>query len=231
MRSKLFIALLVSSLAAACSNEPTNPVGGESITLTANQAATIVTRIDAFASADPTLRSLADTVAVVVNAGASARRLEVTTESGTEPFYAISLQRAMPGASSSWSTFHVIAFDDPSSPSKFIILGGWATVGSGDAPGSVSGPIGAGATTSLTAHIFSLTGSQVSMWHANAGTVSFNAMERLENCGSFPGPGQCRPIEMGGSFNITGTVAGSAASGQRIASGTLTAVPGIRISP
>jgi hypothetical protein len=231
MRSKVFIAVLATCLTAACSNEPTNPVTGESITLTANQAATIVTRIDAFASADPTLRSLADTVAVVLNAGATARRLEVTTESGPTAYYAVSLQRAMPGATSSWSTFHVIAFDDPSSPSKFIILGGWATVSSGDAPSSVSGSIGAGATTSLTAHIFSLTGNQVAMWHANAGTVSFTALERLESCGSFPGPGQCRPIEMGGSFNITSTVAGTGASGQRIASGTLTAVPGIRISP
>lgn len=230
MRSKLPIALFGLLSLAACSDEPTNPITGESIALTANQASTIVTRMASFAAADPALRSLADTVAVVVNAGASARRVEVTTATGTTAFYAVSLHRAMPGATSSWATFHVIAFDDPSAPTQFIILGGWATAAS-SAPNGVSGPIGADATRSLTAHIFTLSGNQLAMWHANAGTVSFTSMERLESCGSFPSPGQCRPIEMSGSFNITGTVAGSGASGQRIASGTLAAIPGIRISP
>lgn len=231
MRRTLSMAAIALLSVTACSEAPTPPVTGEWVTLTASQASTIVTRIETFASADPTLQALADTVAVVVNAGASARRVDVTTATGTTPFYAVALHRAMPGATSSWATFHVIAFDDPSAPTQFIILGGWATSASGSAPSSVGGPIGAASNTSLTAHIFSLAGGQLAMWHANAGAVTFNSMERLENCGSFAGPGQCRPIEMNGSFNITGTVAGQGASGQRIASGTLTAVPGIRISP
>ncbi len=234
MRSRLtFAAVALLAAANACSDEPTGPTGAETITLSASQAATLVGRIEAFASADPTLEALADTVGVVLNSGAEARRIEITTSSGPTAFYAVSLQRVMPGSSAPWSTFHVVAFDDPVTPTQFVILGGVAFAGSStaDAPSSVSGSIGTTGATSLTAHIFELSGSQLSMWHANAGSVSFAALEMLEACTGFPGPGDCVRIQMNGSFDITGTVAGNGATGQRTASGTLKDIPGIRISP
>jgi hypothetical protein len=231
MRKRLSIAAFtVLALASACSDEPTGPTGAETITLSASQAATIVGRIESFASADPALDALADTVGVVINAGAAARRVTITTESGASAFYAISLHRTKAGPSAPWSTFHVIAFNDPATPTEFVILGGYASATSGDAPSSVSGDIGAAANKSLTAHIFRLSGGQLAMWHANAGTVSFAALEVLEACSGFAGPGQCVRIQMEGSFNITGTVPGQGASGQRTASGTLSMIPGIRIS-
>ena len=223
-------ALMCLAAANACSDKPTDPTGAETITLSASQAATIVGRIESFASADPALDALADTVGVVINAGAEARRVTITTESGASSFYAISLHRAKSGPSSPWATFHVIAFNDPATPSEFIILGGYAAATSGDAPSSVSGDIGATGNKSLTAHIFRLSGPQLSMWHASTGTVSFASLEVLEACSGFPGPGQCVRIQMDGSFNITGTVPGQGASGQRTASGSLSGIPGIKIS-
>jgi hypothetical protein len=231
MRPKLTLAAIVLlAVTNACSNEPTIPVGGETITLTASQAASLVGRIEAFASEDPTLAALADTVGVVINAGASARRMDVTVESGVKSFYAVSLHRTFTGPSSPWSTFHVIAFDDPAAPTRFIILGGNASVSSGDAPSSVSGNIGTDGTKSLTAHIFTLAGSQLEMWHATTGTVSFSSLEMLEACSGFPGPGQCRRIQMEGVFNITGTINSAGTAGTVSASGSLGGLPGIKIS-
>ena len=56
MRIRLSLAALAFFAAAnACSDEPTEPTGAETITLSASQAATIVGRIESFASADPAL--------------------------------------------------------------------------------------------------------------------------------------------------------------------------------
>jgi hypothetical protein len=231
MRKRLLIAAgVLLAVASACSDDPAGPTGAETITLSATQAATIVGRIESFASADPSLDALADTVGVVINAGAEARRVTITTESGPSSFYAISLHRAKSGPTSPWSTFHVIAFNNAASPTEFVILGGYASATSGDAPSSVSGEIAAVGDKSITAHIFRLSGGQLAMWHASTGTVTFAALEVLEACSGFPGPGQCVRIQMDGSFNITGTVAGQGASGQRTASGSFSGIPGIRIS-
>ena len=232
-RLKLAIPVLLA-VAGACSDDNgTDPGNGELVTLTSAQAAAIVARVEAFGAQDASLAALADTVDVVVKAGAEARRIAVTTDLGATEYRAVSLHLPSSLSSPASSTFHVIAFDDPSNPTRFIILGGWAQ-GVGSTPptavtGSLSGPT---SSTSVTAHLFSVSGSQVSVWHATAGSSSLAANATGQACTGFTGPGTCVRSNVNATFAITGSVAGqgSAATGQRVASGDVSNIPGIRVS-
>lgn len=226
------IALLLVS--AACGDDGTGPTTGELITLTSAQAAALVAQVEEFGAADPNLASLSDTVEVVIKAGAQARRIDVTTDLGSGPFWAVSLHMPSTMSTPAASTFHVIAFNEPSSPTQFLIFGGWAQ-GAGSTPptavtGSLSGPT---ATTSVTAHLFSVSGGQLSMWHATAGSSGLNSNGTQESCPGFAGPGTCTRATMDATFSITASVPdqNSAATGQRTATGSVADIPGIRISP
>ena len=90
--------------------------------------------------------------------------------------------------------------------------------------------IGTDGTTSRTGHMFSVSGSQVSAWHVNAGTATLTAHPTTQACPAFPGPGTCVSSTMDVAFNFSGSVAEGAATGQRVASGAVTDIPGVRLS-
>lgn len=233
MKKLVATSTLCLVLAGCSTDDGTGPTTGDLITLTAAQAAALVSSVESFGALDPNLASLADTVDVILKAGAEAKRIDVTTDLGSGPFWAVSLHMPSTMSSPASSTFHVIAFNEPNNPTQFIILGGWAQ-GSGSTPpttvnGSLSGPT---STTSVTAHLFSVSGSAVSVWHATSGGSVLTSSTTGQSCPGFTGPGTCVRGAMDVSFSITGTVAGagSAATGQRTASGTVTGIPGIRLS-
>lgn len=208
---------------------------GEVITLTQAQAATLVSRMTSFSSTDPSLAALGDTARFVLTAGAEARQINVTTDLGDGPYWAVSIHRSRTGTGSSpqsWSTFHVIAFNEPNDPTRFMVLGGFNQVSGSTPPTSVVGSIGSTATSSLTAHLFSVSGTQVSAWHASAGTSSLSATATSEACPGFSGSGMtCVKSTMATSFNITTTIPGSGSAGTRtMSTASEQAVPGIRLA-
>lgn len=222
-------ALLLTS----CESDTTlSTPTGDLITLDAQQAAAIVGRIEQFSSTDPTLGALADTIQFVVKAGAEVQRVEATTSFGVTSYWTVSLHRSRAAPSQSWSTFHVIGFNDPSNPTEFLILGGFAQVVGATPPTSLNGPIGATPNSSLTGHFFSVVGTQVGMWNASGGTVSMTATSSGESCPSFNAPGMtCTKSSMATTFSITQTVTGGApATGNRTGSASGATVPGVRLS-
>jgi hypothetical protein len=226
-------AALCLVLAACGANESIGPTTGELITLSAAQAAALVSKVESFGALDPNLASLSDTVEVVLKAGAEAKRIDVTTDLGSGPFWAVSLHMPNTISSPASSTFHVIAFNEPNNPTQFIILGGWAQGTGNNPPSTVNGSLsGPSATTSVTGHLFSVSGSQVSAWRATSGGSVLTSSATGQACTGFTGPGTCVRGAMDVSFSIAGTIpdAGSAATGQRTASGTITSIPGIRLS-
>jgi hypothetical protein len=225
----LGLALLLSS----CESDTTVPgPTGDLITLNAQQAALIAGRIVEFSSDDPTLSALADTIQFVVKSGAEVQRIDVTTSFGVTSYWTVSLHRTHSGPSQSWSTFHVIGFDDPSDPTEFLILGGFSQVAGTTAPTSISGSIGSNASSSLTGHFFGVIGDQVGMWNASGGTVSMTATSTAGACPNFTAQGMtCAKSSMATTFSITQTVTGGApATGQRTGSASDATVPGVRLS-
>ena len=233
MKKTSAILALCVTLAACSDDDPAGPTTGDLITLTSAQAAALVAKVESFGSTDPSLAALSDTVDVVVKAGAQARRIDVTTDLGSGPYWAVSLHMPNTVSSPASSTFHIIAFNEPTNPTRFIILGGWQQGVGSSAPNTVSGSLsGPTSTTSVTAHLFSVSGTQVSAWHATDGTSYMTSGTTSGSCVGFTGPGTCTPASMDISFTISGSIAGSgtAATGERTAAGNVVGIPGIRLS-
>jgi hypothetical protein len=226
MKALSFASLALAFSLAACSDDPASPASGDLITLTSSQAVALVAKVESFGAQDASLGALSDTVDVVITAGAQARRIDVTSDIGNGPYWTVSLQMF----AGTTSTFHVIAFDDPSNPSRFLILGG-AVLGSSVPVTSASGSIGTNGTTSLTGHLLTVSGSGVSAWHVSGGSLSFDLHPTTQTCPGFTGSGNCVPITMDATFNFTASVPDGSATGQRTASGSAQGIPGVRLSP
>lgn len=224
---KLWMGPVTLALAlSACSDEPTEPVNEDVITLTQAQAVALVTKVESFGAQDATLRALSDTIDVVIRAGAQARRIEVTSDIGNGPYWAVSLSVV----SGTTSTFSVVAFDDPSNPTRFIILGG-AVLGSASVVNTASGSIGTTGTTSLTGHILMILDNSLFAWHVSGGSLSFTVHPTTQSCPSFVGPGTCVSITTDATFSFTASIGTGTISSQRTASGTGVGIPGVRLSP
>ena len=226
MKAVSMLSLALASSLVAFSDDPTEPPNDSVITLTQSQAVALIAKVESFGAQDASLAALSDTVDVVIKAGAQARRIDVESDIGNGPYWAVSLQMF----AGTTSTFHVIAFDDPSNPTRFIILGG-AVLGSTTPVNSASGQIGTNGTTSLTGHLLSTSGTAVSAWHVSGGTLSFVVDPTTQACPGFSGPGNCVSISTDATLNFTASVPEGAATGQRTASGTAEGIPGVRLSP
>ena len=226
---KLHVAWIASAVVlSACSDDPAGPADGDVIILTQSQAVALIAKVESFGAQDASLAALSDTIDVVIKAGAQARRIDVTSDIGNGPYWAVSLQMF----AGTTSTFHVIAFDEPSNPTKFIILGG-AVLGSSTPVNTASGAIGTTGLVSLTGHLYSVSGTGIAAWHVSAGTSSLTAHPTTQACQGFAGPGNCVAITMDATFNFTASVPdqNGTATGQRVATGSVTQIPGVRLSP
>ena len=114
----------VAALLGACSGDSTGPVNGQPIHLTQAEATALDSQVTKLAPVFPELAFLADSVSVVLQAGAEADPVDITTDLGAGSFYAVGLQRAFSNGATSFTTFDFIAFNDPSNPTDFIIVDG-----------------------------------------------------------------------------------------------------------
>src|SRR5687768_10183975 len=121
------VQTLALALAASACLEPSatgpKPV---SITLTASQAATLNARIYQIAPRSPDIAWLADSANLVLKAGAVVDSTSIDVSIGGGPYYAVSLQRHVSHPTAPFTTFDAIYFNDPSNPTRFVILSAFA---------------------------------------------------------------------------------------------------------
>jgi hypothetical protein len=145
------------------------------------------------------------------------------------------LQRAINATPSSFSTFHLIAFNNPSNPTAFIIIGGYhqASPG-GPPPAAVSGSFGSpNPSLSVTGHLFLVEGSTVSEWRAATGTATLQNGTAGGDCINFqPTAGvTCAQSTLLTSFTIEVARhdAGSPGDTRTASLATLSEVSGVRL--
>jgi hypothetical protein len=228
---RVSVGLVVGSLfAIGCGSDSTGP-HGPAITLTAAQATTLMARITELAPVHPELAWLADSANLVLKSGAEADVISLTTDLGAGPFYAVGLQRGVQVSFSSYSTFDLIAFNDPSNPTDFIIVDGFVT-GTGAPPTSASGTFGGSA---VNGHLFHVDGNTVTAWRAQGGTATLSTGSVGNPCTGFAsdiGTISCAQAALTAEFNIDSAVqdSGAQTAGARSASLAARTVSGIRIS-
>jgi hypothetical protein len=224
------VGLVVGSLfAIGCGSDTTGP-HGPTVTLTAAEATILMARITELAPVHPELAWLADSANLVLKSGAEADVIPITTDLAAGPFYAVGLQRGVQVSISSFSTFDLIAFNDPSNPTDFIIVDGF-TAGTGTPPTSASGAFGGSA---VNGHLFHVAGNTVTAWRAQAGTATLSTGSVGNACTGFVSNVSitCAQSTLTAEFTIASAVQdnGVLTAGTRSASLAATTVAGILLS-
>jgi hypothetical protein len=223
------VGLVVGSLfAIGCGSDTTAP-HGPTITLTAAEATVLMDRITQLAPVHPELAWLADSANLVLKSGAEADVIPLTTDLAAGPFYAVGLERGVQVSISSFSTFDLIAFNDPSNPTDFIIVDGF-TAGTGTPPTSASGDFGG----AVNGHLFHVAGNTVTAWRAQGGTAALSTGAVGDACTGFVSnvAVTCAQSTLTAEFTIGTAVqdSGPQTSGTRSASLAATTVAGILLS-
>jgi hypothetical protein len=223
------VGLVVGSLfAIGCGSDTTGP-HGPSITLTAADATILMARITELAPVHPELAWLADSARLVLKSGAEADLIPITTDLAAGPFYAVGLERGVQVSAIAFSTFDVIAFNDPSNPTDFIIVDGF-TAGTGTPPTSASGDFGG----AVNGHLFHVDGNTVTAWRAQGGTAALSTGGVGDACTGFVSNVSvtCAQSTLTAAFTISSALedSGVQGSGTRTASLAPTTVAGILLT-
>ena len=175
---KFPVCVVALALAGCTSDGPTPPA--DKLILTTTQAAVLVSKAQLISGVNSELAWLADSISVVIKAGAEVRRISVVVDGVEKSYYAVGLTRQLT-TTNSFSTFQLIAFDNVSSPVDFFLTNGYL-VGSGAvAPSSMTGAFG---TINAFAHVIHTSGATVTDWVAKTGTATFQVGPILESCQS-----------------------------------------------
>jgi hypothetical protein len=206
VKSFVTALVIVGSASALVSCESgTGPA--PTIILSQQQAALLVSRISVAAPRHADIAWLADSVNLVIAAGVEVDLIDIKTDLAAGPFYAVGLQRAINASPTSFSTFHLIAFDDPSNPTDFTIVGGYRQTTSFGAPPpeSVSGAFSSpNPVLSVSGHLFHVDGNSVSEWRAATGTATLQNGTPGGTCVNFQATTgvTCEQSTLLASFNI-----------------------------
>jgi hypothetical protein len=164
---------------AACGADNTSPVlPTDRLQLTAAQVKSLDSSGQAIVQANPgnaDLRSLVDSTLMVLTAGVEARRIGIATNLTTAPLYVVGVHRAVTRSTGSWSTWTLVAIDDPSKLVSLIEVSGFAQSAGATPPSAVSGTIGDGSGIVNAMLLQVAAGGAVTQWRASTGTVSFSS--------------------------------------------------------
>jgi hypothetical protein len=238
LASSIRFLAAATALAAlsACGSDSTSPATGNNNAPDNIQfTSTIVKSLDSTGQVivganpgNPDLKSLLDSTFTVFTAGIQAKRVDVSTNLTSAPLYLVGIHRAFSHPSNSFSTWTLIALDDPSHLGSLIEVSGFAQNSTSTAPSTVSGSIGTGFVNAMFLQVGNA--GTVTQWHAGSGTVSFTSDAAGAACPGFtPTPiVTCAMETMHVTFNVSST-GGSA--GTRQASVTTTVdVPTMRLT-
>jgi hypothetical protein len=230
------LSLLVP-LMVACGSDNTGPTTTpDSIVLTSG----ILKSLDSTAqvmeqanSTNPDLKALVDSTLLVLSAGVRAKRLDVSTDLTTAPLYFVGVHRALGQSSgSSFSTWTLVGFDDPTHLTTLIEVGGFAGSQTAAAPNSVSGTIGdgSGIVNALFLHVAS--GGSVTEWTVGSGSASFVSDSPGSTCPGFTPTARvtCALETMHVHFTANASSGSGGATARQAAVPTDVDVPGMRLN-
>ena len=170
MRAARTLGLAV--LATAClESSVSGPPQVSSIQLTAAQAEAITDGIQSIAVVTPELSGLADSANLVIKAGILVDSADIDVSIGGGPYYAVSLQRAVTQPTNPFSTFDVIYFNNPSNPTRFIIVSVYARGTAGPPDGAIANIAQPTPVLTANVHFYQIDGAEVTHWRATAGSL------------------------------------------------------------
>ena len=224
---RAILGVCAAALSSGCDSTLPLPLG-DRIILSSTQTASLLASIDKISGAHPDLAWLADSANLVIKSGAEAQRIAIVVDGAEHFYFAVSLQRQVVVTSSSFSTFHLLAFNDPGKPVDWVIANGYASANGTSPPTSVSAAYG---TQNAFTHLIHVDGSNMTDWQATAGSASFAVGTTGAACSTFPQVQgiTCVQSTMEASFTVTSSSPNpqSASAVSRSASAPSVIVPGV----
>lgn len=232
------LAVAGAVAATACGSDSTSPGNTnnnapDNIQFTSGVVKSLDSTGQVIVTANPgniELKALLDSTFTVLTAGIQAKRADVSTNLTTAPLYVVGIHRAFNHANNSWSTWTLIALDNPSHLGSLIEVSGFAQNATSTAPTSVSGSIGTGFVNAMFLQVGNA--GSVTQWNAGTGTVSFASDAPSAACPGFTATATvaCAMETMHVTFNVSAT-GGSGGAGARQASvATTVDVPTMRLT-
>ena len=219
--------VLLSSFALACGGDSsTGPAN--TLTLSATQATVLMNKIIQIAPINTDIAWLADSANLVLRSGAQADLIPLTITTGAGPFYAVGLQRRVQLTGTAFSTFDLIAFNDPSNPTDFLIVDGFNS--GATPPTSVTGSFDG----AINGFLFHLDGSTISAWRAVLGSGTLTSGAPGSACAGFQSSAgvTCAQASLTATFSITGAFQDAGPTSSTLAQASLASgtVSGIVLS-
>ena len=201
------VALATAVLATAClESSVTDPPRIATIQLTAAQAQAIQSSMQAIAVSTPELASLADSTNLVIKSGAIVDSAALDVSFGGEPYYGVALQRAVAQPTNPFSTFTIIYFNNPSSPTRMVIVSVYARGTAGPPEGAFANISTPTAVLTANVHFYVIDGSAVTHWRATSGAIQLGNGLPGGPCADYDGPGSCEKADLLIGATVTASV-------------------------
>jgi hypothetical protein len=234
---RLFLCCGIPLVLAACDGaDDTAPTTvPDKLQLTVGQVRSLDSTGQVIVQANPgnaNLKALADSTLAVLTAGIEAKHVDLTTNLTTAPLYFVGIHRTTAQSTGSWSTWTLVAIDDPSRLANLVEVSGFAQSASATAPASVSGTIGDGSGIVNATLLQVGAGGAVTEWRAGTGTVSFSSDAPSAPCAGFTGTAHitCALETMHVHFTVSAASGSSGAGARQATLSTDTAVPAMRLT-
>ena len=211
---RIAVTIGMALVATACLESSVNgPPHVATIQLSATQAAAINSSLQSIAITTPELSSLADSANLVLKAGAVVDSAAIDVNFGGEPFYAVSLQRAVTQTVNPFSTFDVIYFNNPSAPTRIVVVSVYARGTAGPPDGAFANIALPTAVLTANVHFYAIEGAAVTHWRATAGSLQLGNGLEGGPCPDYIGPADCETADLliGGAVTASVRESGSAA--------------------
>ena len=205
--------IAVAVLAAACAESSVNSPQINQIKLTASEAAAVNSGVHSIAVTTPELSGLADSLNLVIKSGVLVDSAAIATNIGGDPYYAVSLQRAVTQTVNPFSTFSLVYFNNPSNPTRFVIVSVYARGTGGPPDGAIASLANPTPVLSAVVHFYVIEGAAVTHWRSTAGSLELGNGLPGGACPDFSGTVACETADVliGGSVTASTRESGSAA--------------------
>lgn len=227
---------LIGALAlAGCGDNTAPTTSPATIVLGAAELRSLDSTAVAIAKANPgnsDLNSVVDSTLLVLSAGVEAKRVDISTNLTSAPLYMIGVHRAVTTTSGSFSTWTLVAIDDPKKLTNLIEVAGFAQSTGSTPPSSVSGGIGTPGNIGNGLLLQVGTGSTVTLWRPNSGSASFSSSAPGAACPNFTPPPRitCALETITVRFTVSATSGTGGATSRQATLSTDTPVPAIRLT-
>jgi hypothetical protein len=163
--------LALAVLAGACSEPTPPPTPVVSLQLTADQAAAVNNELKTITASTPEIAGLGDSVSLIVKTGAVVDSADIDVSFGGGTYYAVALQRAVSQTVNPFSTFDIVYFNNPSNPTRFVIVSVWARGQAGPPDGALANLATPTSVLIANVHFYQVDGQNVTHWKSTAGDL------------------------------------------------------------